>query len=139
MEMAMAKKVNKAVVKEFKFRGWDWSEIFDAANQEFQFKPKLRCSPKSFTLSGVGTRSILSIEDEEIFQQKQLKRLSDWTWKCQENQDKAEKLFRRFFEAFLPMEKKLHYHYQMWLGLSKVKHQETFLKYCFVLFFFMWN
>ncbi len=119
----------KKVVKKHKFVGYDMAEIFKAANLEAKFKPPLSADQTPFT----------SFEDEDKFREQELKRLYDWAYSSTENQTKLEKWIRDYLEVFIPREKKMHYHYQLWIGLSKIKHQDSLLKYTRALFWYMWN
>jgi deoxyhypusine synthase len=122
----MPAKINK---KKHKFIGYDMAEIFEAANLEVKFKPPLSTDDKSFT----------SFEEEDKFREKELARLYDWAYLNNENTSKLEKWIRDYLVVFIPREKKMHYHYQLWIGLSKIKHQDSLLKYTRALFFYMWN
>lgn len=113
----------------YKFKGFDMAEIFEAANLEVGFKPPLVADPDPFT----------STEEEDRLREIELSRLYKWASQSEDNLRKLEKLFRRYLKKFLPNEKKMHYHYCLWVGLSKIKDRETFVKYCKVLFWYMWN
>lgn len=122
----------KKSTKKYSFKGYDMEEIFQAINLEIgEFKPPLTGELKTFT----------SFEDEDKFREEELNRLWKWIYVADGGIREVQiaDIFRRYFEKFLPMEKKYHYHYPMWVGLAKIKDTSTFLKYCRVLFWYMWN
>jgi hypothetical protein len=124
------------MTKKFKFKGWDWTEILKAANQELGMKLKTELEP--FT----------TFEEEDKLLDGEVKRLFDdcmgWDgiglkYGLTKKGKVVYNIIQRYLEVFLPNEKKIHYHYPLWVGLSKIKDPETFLKYTSVLIRFMWN
>jgi hypothetical protein len=126
MELVVAAKKR---IRKYKFIGYDMAEIFKAANKEASFEPPLSTDQDPFT----------SFEEEDKFREQELKRLYDWAHSNYFNEVKLEKWIRDFLKVFIPREKKMHYHFELWVGLAKIKHRDSLLKYTRALFWYMWN
>lgn len=116
------------MTKNKKFYGSDFTEIIDYFKQSKKYPYKMEYSNDPDW-----------IKREEFCNNHFLKWLSEQCF-CNERAKKdIARVCRRYTDALIISSELNHYSQPLWIGLSRIRHDETFLKYFSVLFEYLWT